>query len=113
RGALRDCPEARAGGGWYYSMGCMKVEPLILQDSTEVYGVAFSPDGERIASAGKDRKIKIWDSRTGKLLLEIPGAHDKPACSVVFHPDCRHLASAGADRLGRAWGPGTRRGVVQ
>src|SRR5262249_61047666 len=65
--------------------------------------VAFSPDGERIASAGKDRKIKIWDSRTGKLLLEIPGAHDKPACSVVFHPDGRHLASAGADRLGKVW----------
>jgi WD40 repeat protein/serine/threonine protein kinase len=111
--ALDDCPADLRGWEWHYLMRLIKVEPLILQDSTEVYGVAFSPDGERIASAGKDRKIKIWDSRTGKLLLEIPGAHDKAACSVVFHPDGRHLAAAGADRLVKVWDLETRQEVFR
>jgi WD40 repeat protein len=111
--ALDDCPEDLRGWEWHYLMRLCKVEPLILQDSTEVYGVAFSPDGGRIASASKDRKIKVWDSRTGKLLLEIPGAHDKAACSVVFHPDGRHLASAGADRLVKVWDLQTRQTVFR
>src|SRR5262249_17097814 len=79
--ALRECPKDLRGWEWHYLMRLCKVEPLILPDSTEVYGVAFSPDGERIASAGKDGKVKIWNSRTGKLILEFP-AHDNAACGV-------------------------------
>jgi WD40 repeat protein/serine/threonine protein kinase len=100
--ALRECPEDLRRWEWRYLMRLCKVEPLVLQDSTEVYGVAFSPDGERIASAGKDGKVKIWNSRTGRIIQEFP-AHDIAACSVAFHPDGRHLASAGADRLVKVW----------
>jgi WD40 repeat protein/serine/threonine protein kinase len=111
--ALDECPEDLRGWEWHYLMRLTKVEPMVLHDSTEVYGVAFSPDGGRIASAGKDRTIKIWESQTGKPLLEIPGAHDKAACSVVFHPDGRHLASAGADRLVKVWDLETRQTVFR
>jgi WD40 repeat protein/serine/threonine protein kinase len=100
--ALQECPEDLRGWEWHYLMRLCKVEPLVLHDSTEVYGVAFSPDGERVASAGKDGKVKIWNSRTGRIIQEFP-AHETAACSVAFHPEGRHLASAGADGLVKVW----------
>jgi WD40 repeat protein/serine/threonine protein kinase len=100
--ALRECPEDLREWEWHYLMRLCKVEPLVLQDSTEVFGVAFSPDGERIASAGKDGKVKIWNSRTGRIIQEFP-AHETAACSVAFHPAGRHLASAGSDGLVKVW----------
>jgi WD40 repeat protein/serine/threonine protein kinase len=109
--ALRECPEDLRGWEWHYLLRLCKVEPLVLQDSTEVYGVAFSPDGERIASAGKDGKVKIWNSRTGRIIQEFP-AHETAACSVAFHPDGRHLASAGADGLVKVWDLATPRQPV-
>src|SRR5262249_26341677 len=100
--ALQECPEDLRGWEWHYLMRLCKVEPLVLRDSTEVYSVAFSPDGERIASAGKGGKVKIWNSRTRRVIQAFP-AHEGAACSVAFHPGGRHLASAGTDRLVKVW----------
>ena len=84
-------------------MRLCKVEPLVLRDKTEVNGVAFSPDGERLASAGGDGTVKIWNSRTGTVIQSFP-AHTDAVVSVAFHPDGRHLASPGADRTGEGLG---------
>src|SRR5205809_1790237 len=89
------------------------VEPLIIRDKTEVIGVAFSPNGEQLASAGGDGAVRIWNSRTGKVIQEFPAAHDKAACSVAFHPEGRHLASSGADGWVKVWDLATRREVFR
>ena len=62
--------------------------------------VAFSPDGQRLASASSDKTVKIWDSATGKKLFDLNGHADQVG-SVAFSPDGQRLASASADQAVR------------
>jgi WD40 repeat protein len=66
--------------------------------------LVFSPDGDRLASAGRDGKIQIWDWATGEVLLAIQ-AHKKGCNAVAYSPDGNHLASAGNDGMVRIWDP--------
>jgi WD40 repeat protein len=62
--------------------------------SGEVYRVAFSPDGKRLASAASE--LKIWDVDTGLELLT-QRHHSGEIYDVEFSPDGRWLATAGFD----------------
>jgi WD40 repeat protein len=99
---LDECPEDLRGWEWRYLMRLCRVEPLIIRDKTTVHSVAFSSDGERLASASGDGTVKVWNSRTGKMMKTIP-AHAGFASSVAFHPAGNHLVSVGADKLVRVW----------
>jgi WD40 repeat protein/serine/threonine protein kinase len=99
---LEACPQDLREWEWHYLMRLCRVEPLVLRDETEVNGVAFSKDGERLASAGGDGTVKIWNSRTGAVVQTFK-AHTDSTVSVAFHPDGQHLASAGADRKVKVW----------
>ena len=99
---LRECPEALRDWEWHYLRRLCRVEPVVLRHATEVYSVAFHPDGRRIAAACGDKTIKIWDVKTGTVIQTLRG-HDDYVFSVVFSPDRRHLASASADRTVRVW----------
>src|SRR5437762_6785027 len=41
-----------------------------------VYAVAFSEDGQRVCSAGHDKKIHLWDAKEGKAAGELGGFDD-------------------------------------
>lgn len=99
---LEACPEDLRDWEWHFLMRLCRVDPLVLRDKTEVNGVAFSPDGERLASAGGDGAVKIWNSRTGDVVQSFK-AHADSVVSVAFHPDGRHLASSGTDRQAKVW----------
>jgi WD40 repeat protein len=62
-----------------------------------VWGVAFSQDGQRLASVSSDKTAKVWDWRNGTLLqsLDFPGE----VVSVSFSPDGQTLAVGGVDEL--------------
>src|SRR5262249_25593088 len=87
---------------WHYLMRLCRTEPVVIRDTTVVDGVAFSPDGNQLASAGGDGCVKIWNGRTGRKIQEFP-AHSDLAVSVAFHPDGKHLASRGWDRTVKVW----------
>src|SRR5262249_5044613 len=64
-----------------------------LQGHTDVVKcVAFSPDSKTLASASRDKTIKLWDVVTGKEKATIPG-HTGRVSSVAYSPDGKTLAS--------------------
>jgi len=68
-----------------------------------VMSVAFSPNGERIASSGFDNKIKVWDAKSGEKRITLPGAL---YFAVTFSPDSRMIAGASKkadDSVLRIW----------
>lgn len=67
----------------------------------KVWSVAFSPDGQRVASASQDGAVRVW-SVTGDELNVLRG-HDGRVLSVAFSPDGRRLASSGGDNTVRIW----------
>jgi WD40 repeat protein/Flp pilus assembly protein TadD len=61
-----------------------------------VADVVFRPDGKLLASASKDRRVKLWDLATGRLSHTLPGPKQRFESSVQtidFSPDGRLLAT--------------------
>ncbi|MEH1858604.1 MAG: AAA-like domain-containing protein [Nostoc sp.] len=70
--------------------------------SDEVFSVVFSPDGKTLASASRDKTIKLWNRETGKEITTLRGHSDR-VISVVFSPDGKTLASASHDKTIKLW----------
>jgi WD40 repeat protein len=68
-------------------------------------GVAFSPDGKLLASAGADKVVRLWDAATGKPTAALKG-HKDDVYSVAFSPDGKTLASGSYDKTVRLWDAG-------
>jgi ribosome assembly protein 4 len=65
--------------------------------------LAFSPDGGRyIASASFDKKVKIWNGKTGDFLYTLTG-HVGAVYQVAWSPDARFLVSASKDSTAKLW----------
>lgn len=69
-----------------------------------VYGVAFSPDGDKIVSVGADRRIQLYDGKTGQATKQIgEGEHTGSIFGVSWHKDSKKFVTASADQTVKVW----------
>jgi WD40 repeat protein len=70
--------------------------------STQIYQVAFAPDGKSIAASTYDGSVSIWDIENGNMVKLPPGTNRRFAC-FAFSPDSRKLAVCGDNGRIRLW----------
>ena len=97
--------------GYYYKMDRGR-KMLIADDSTlirqfevqqgEIFALAFSPDGGKIAIAGAANEIPIYDLSSGDRFVTCKGDHSG-IYAIAFHPSGRELAAGGFDGLVRIY----------
>jgi WD40 repeat protein len=86
----------RGAWEWHYLFGQATNEVRAFYKHTApARAVAYSPDGKRIASAGDDRVVRVWDAATGAELFPCTG-HGARVMAVAFSRDGKRLASCDA-----------------
>ena len=73
----------------------------ISDPSTHFYEAAWSPDGQRIATADR-RLVRLWDVTTGKETLKLEG-HTATIKALTWAPDGKRLATCSLDNTARLW----------
>ncbi|KAJ5815325.1 Ribosomal protein S18 [Penicillium riverlandense] len=72
--------------------------------SNYIYGVGFSPDGSTLASVGADRKIWLYDGKTGETKGQIgEGEHTGSIFGLSWSKDSKKFVTASADRTVKIW----------
>jgi WD40 repeat protein len=81
-----------------------KVRSLLSGHTQQVVAVAFSADGQRLASTGWDRTVRIWDLETGAQERSLLG-HAEMVNSVGFALSDSRVITSGSGGAIRYWNP--------
>jgi WD40 repeat protein len=69
-----------------------------------VFGTQFSPDGSTLVSVGADKKIWLYDGKTGEPKQQIgQGVHTGSIFGVSFAKDSKRFVTCSADQTVRVW----------
>ncbi|KAK8093415.1 hypothetical protein PG997_000100 [Apiospora hydei] len=75
-------------------------------ENESVNSVAFSRDGQLVASASWNKTAKVWDAQTGQEKQTLAG-HSDSVTSVAFSRDGQLVASASHDKTVKVWDAAT------
>jgi WD40 repeat protein/tetratricopeptide (TPR) repeat protein len=76
--------------------------PLGPARAGKALGMAFSPDGTYLATAGLDSVARLWEVASGREVRSFSGL-TAPLWSVAFSPDGKRLAIASKDGTASVW----------
>ncbi|WFC98325.1 hypothetical protein MYAM1_001051 [Malassezia yamatoensis] len=76
--------------------------------SDEVWTLRFSPSGDMLATAGRDRIVTVWDMKNYKALMRLE--HRDPVASMDFSIDERRLLVASEEEV-TVWNLDTKQGL--
>ena len=82
---------------------------LLSGHTNQVHEVAYSPEGDTIASGSWDGTVRFWDARSGRLRGRPLPARQGKLTALAYSPDGRFLASGGADATVQVWDTRSRR----
>lgn len=72
-----------------------------------ILSLAVSRDGKRLATAGADKVVKVWDLATRKEFNQLEG-HTAAALGVSFNTNANELVSVSSDKQLKVWDVPTR-----
>jgi WD40 repeat protein len=94
-----------------YETGTGKRRAVLDAHEGMVRALAFSSDGQRLATGGAhkmDQTVRLWEVATGKELATLTG-HAGNVTGLAFSPDGKHLVSGGLDARLLVWDLAKRR----
>jgi len=86
---------------WYPTQDKKPVQRMFGHQQAVTH-LSFSPDGRYLVSASFDKKLKLWDGRTGNFVATLKG-HVGHVYQVCWAPDSRLLCSASKDSTLKVW----------
>jgi WD40 repeat protein len=93
---------------WTLSKGGARI---LRSSGREVWAVALSPDGMRVATGDTGGRIQVWNMRTGDR-ADLNG-HSDAIESLAFSSDGKLLVSASDDETARIWDAETGRPIAE
>jgi WD40 repeat protein len=101
------------GFEWHYlDRQCHRDVLTIRGHAGWVWSVRYNPDGTRLATAGQDGTVRIWDAATGREIRTIPYPTATGIPRVAYSPDGKRVAAASDGQPLKVWDAATGQEVL-
>jgi WD40 repeat protein len=88
-----------------------RLRGVLVDHSADIRSAAYNNDGTKLVTAAEDNTARVWDARTGVVMLVLNG-HTDVVDSAVFSPDGERVLTASHDRTARVWDTATGKALM-